>query len=128
MSFMSSPFDFRREVRRRKFGRRQDFVGESRAVQFVCGAHHFLAERGRCIAHERDVIAQFHRKAAGGFNAGIGKQTDDDHVRDALLFQLKVEIGVGKAALGPVLLDDDVAFLRHEVGMPFAAPRPPAKV
>src|SRR6202020_696872 len=29
---------------------------------------------------------------------------------------------VGEATLGPMLLDDDVARLRHEVGMPLAAP------
>src|SRR3984893_5345877 len=45
-------------------------------------------------------------------------------MRDALLFKLKVEIGVGKTALAPVLVDDDVAFLRHKVRMPFSAPRP----
>jgi hypothetical protein len=52
---------------------------------------------------------------------------DDDHVRDALLFQLKVEIGVCKPALAPVLLNDDIAFLRYKVRMPFSAPRTPGE-
>ena len=76
-------------------GRRQDFMGESRAVQLVCSAHHFPGESGRGISHERDVIAQFHCEAAGGLDAYISQQADDDHVRDALLFKLKVEIGAG---------------------------------
>ena len=41
---------------------------------------------------------------------------------DAVLAKLLVEVGVGEAALRPVLLGDDVARLRREVGMPFAAP------
>ena len=47
-----------------KIGCRQDFVGEGRAVQLMGGVHHFFFERGRSIAHQRDVITQLHRKAA----------------------------------------------------------------
>ena len=50
-------------------GHRQDFMGESRAVQLVCSAHHFPGESARGISHERDVIAQFHCEAAGGLDA-----------------------------------------------------------
>ena len=39
-----------------------------------------------------------------------------------MLFELLIEIGIGEAALRPMFLDDDVAFLGHEVWMPFAAP------
>ena len=98
-------------------------MSESRAVQFVSGAHHFSGESGRRIPHERDVIAQFHGEPTRGFNACIRQQADHDHVCDALLFELEVEIGVSKAALPPVFLNDDVAFLRHKVGMPITTPR-----
>jgi hypothetical protein len=74
------------------------------------------------------VIAEFHREPAGGFDAGIGQETDDDDLLDAVLLELLVEVSVGKAALGPVLLDDDVACSRDEIWVPFAAPVPFAKV
>ena len=41
---------------------------------------------------------------------------------DATLLQLSIEISVGKAALRPVFASYDVAFLRHEIGVPLAAP------
>jgi hypothetical protein len=45
-----------------------------------------------------------------------------------MLFELLIEIRIGEAALRPMLLDDNVAFLRREVRMPFAAQVPLAKV
>ena len=84
--------------------------------------HHLAAECRRCVLHQRDVIAEFHSEAGRRLDASVRQQTDHDDVFDAVLFELLVEIGVGKAALGPMLLDDNVAFLRHEVRMPFAAP------
>jgi hypothetical protein len=103
-------------------------MSESWAVQFVSGVHHFLSESGCRIPHERDVIAQFHGEPTCGFNACIRQKADDDHVCHALLFELEVEIVVSKAALPPVFLNDDVAFLRHKVGMPFTTPRSAANV
>ena len=97
-------------------------MSESRAVQFMGGMHHFFFEGRRGVTYEGDVITQLHRKAACGFDAGIGKQADDDHMGDALLLQLKVQIGIGEPALAPVLLNDDVAALRHEVRVPLTAP------
>src|SRR5712664_2266565 len=47
---------------------------EGRAVQFMGGVQHLLAEgRGR-VLHQRDVIAELHREAAGRFDAGVGEQ------------------------------------------------------
>jgi hypothetical protein len=43
-------------------------------------------------------------------------------MRDAVLLELEIEVSIGEAALRPVLLDDGVASLRHEIWMPFAAP------
>ena len=95
---------------------------ERRSVQLVRRAHHLAIECRRCILHQRDVIAELHREAGRRLDASVRQQTDHDDVFDAVLFELLIEIGVGKAALGPMLLDDDVAFLGHEVRMPFTAP------
>jgi len=45
-------------------------------------------------------------------------------MRDVLLLQTEIEIGIGKAAGAPMLGDDNVAGLWREIGMPFAAPCP----
>ncbi|MGF6754822.1 hypothetical protein P3T16_002216 [Paraburkholderia sp. GAS42] len=71
-------------------------MGERGAVQLVCGAHHFLGESGCSVSYERDVITQFHCEAARGLNTCIRQQADGDHVRNALLFELKVEVGFAK--------------------------------
>lgn len=86
-------------------------MGEGRAVQLMCGAHHFLGEGCGCILDQGDVIAKLHREAAGGFDAGVGQQADHDHPDDPLLLQPEIKIGVRKTALPPMFLDDDVAFL-----------------
>jgi hypothetical protein len=39
---------------------------------------------------------------------------------DPLLLQPEIQVGVGEAALSPMLPGDDVARLRREVGVPFA--------
>ncbi len=85
--------------------------------------HAVFAEGRRGVFDERDVIAKLDRVAAGGFNAGVGQQTDDDHFGDAALPQQKIQIGVREAASSPVLFGDNVARLRRKVQMLFAAPR-----
>ncbi len=37
-------------------------------------------------------------------------------------FSLHIQVGVGKAALRPMLMGDDIAGLGREIRMPFAAP------
>jgi hypothetical protein len=44
-------------------------------------------------------------------------------MRDSPLLKLKIEIGIGKSALRPVLFDDDVISVRHKIRVPFSAPR-----
>jgi hypothetical protein len=66
------------------------------------------------------VIAEFHRETAGGLDARIGQQTD--HPDDFPLLQPEIQVGVRKTALAPMFLDDNVACLRCEFGMPLAAP------
>src|SRR5258708_3965720 len=81
-----------------------------------------MAECGGCIAHQGHVIAQLHGEAGGGLYASVGEQADGNNMRHPALLELKIKVGTGKAAVGPVLLDDDVAGLRHKVGMPVPAP------
>src|SRR6202011_3681614 len=49
-------------------------------------------------------------------------QSDCDEMGDTVLPELEVEVGVGKAALRPVLFHDNIPGLRNEVRMPFASP------
>jgi hypothetical protein len=70
------------------------------------GVHHLLRKSSRRIGDERYVITEFHRETAGGLDAGIGHETDKDDLLDTVLLELLVEIGVGKAALSPMFLDD----------------------
>ena len=88
------------------------------------GMHHFLRKRRGRVANEGDVIADLHCVARGRFNASIGKKPDDDHVADAMLLQLLIEVGVGKAALSPMFLNNDVAGRGRKVRIPVAAPLP----
>src|ERR1700730_2400510 len=39
-----------------------------------------------------------------------------------MLLQLLIQIGIGEAALRPMLLYDDVAVFGYKIGVPFAAP------
>jgi len=84
--------------------------------------HVLVTERSGRVADQGHVITQLLGEAAGGINAGVGEQTDGNDMRDATLLEMKIEIRIGEAALGPVLFDNDVASLRHEVGVPLAAP------
>jgi hypothetical protein len=70
----------------------------------------------------RVTWAEFHREPARGLDAGVRHEADEDDLLDAVLLELLIEVRVGEAALRPVLLDDDVAWLRDEVRVPFAAP------
>ena len=40
--------------------------------------HVLVTERGGRVADQGHVITQLHGKAAGGLNAGVGEQTDDN--------------------------------------------------
>jgi hypothetical protein len=68
------------------------------------------------------VVAEFHPETAGGFNAGVRQHADEDDLLDSVLFKLLVKVSISKAALRPMLLDDDVSLLRDKVRMPVTAP------
>ena len=78
----------------RRVGRRRD--------------HAFWVECGGAVLHQGYMITQLHPVAAGGLDTAAGDQPDQDDLLDAMLLELGVEIGVGEAALRPVLVDDDI--------------------
>jgi hypothetical protein len=49
-------------------------------------------------------------------------------MRNAVLLELEVEVGVRETALGPMFLDDDGARLRREIRVPLATPFAPGKL
>jgi hypothetical protein len=60
----------------------------------VSSVHHFVRESGGGIAHQRHVIAELHGEPGCRLDAGIGEQSDDDHLRDALLLQQEIEVDI----------------------------------
>jgi len=112
----------------RRFGQRghdltggDDRVGEGRTVE-LGRVHFFPTFSGRCIFDQGDVIAEFHSETAGRLDAGVRQHADEDDLFDPVLLKLLVEVSVSKAALRPVLLDDDVSLLRDKIRMPLTAP------
>lgn len=86
-----------------------DAVSVCRPVQLVGGVHHFAPERRRSILDERHVVSEFRCVSRGSLDTGVRQQTHYHDVRDAMLFQLKVEVSIGKTARAPMLVHDDVA-------------------
>ena len=117
----------RRRCRRQRgdqFFGGQDRVSEGRTIQLMRGAHHLALERGRCILHQGDVVAELHREAACRLDTSVCQQTDNNDFLDAVLFELLVEIRVGKATLRPMLLDNDIALPGNKIRVPLTAPCP----
>jgi hypothetical protein len=69
-----------------------------------------------CVFYHRDLVAKLSGKANGRPNAGMCYESDDDELMDAVLFELQIQIGVGKATGTPMLRGDNVAWLRLEPG------------
>src|SRR5919198_4536583 len=88
---------------RRQYGQQllggQNSVREARSIDLVRRVHAFPLEGSGRILNEGDVVAQFHAKARGGFDAGVRYHANEDDVLDPPLCELGVEIGIGEAAL-----------------------------
>src|SRR6267143_2558879 len=84
--------------------------------------HLLGAECCRRVPDQGYVIAEFGAAAGGRLDAGIGYHSRHNDLFDAALLELKVEVGIGKPVLAPMLLDHDIAGLGHQIGMPVAAP------
>ncbi len=83
-----------------------------------------MAEGSGRILNQGDVIAQLHAEASGGFEAGVGDQADEDDLLDPALFEFGVQVGIGEAALRPVLVHDDISRPGTELGIELSTPAP----
>src|SRR5262249_7975051 len=93
-------------------------VGE---IDVESGVHLLVGVvRGR-VFHDRNLVAEFSRKANGCFDAGMRDQSDDDELMDAVVVELQIQIRIGEAAGTPVLRGDNLARFRLE----FRAISPP---
>src|SRR5262249_49276850 len=109
--------------------RGDDFIGDHNGTGVVWdidvegGVHLLLREtRGR-VFYQRDLVAQLSGKANSGLHARIGSEADDDELMKAMLFELQIQIGVGKATGTPMLEGHDIACLRFEFAADLATPR-----
>jgi len=57
----------------------------------------------------------------------VGYQSDDDELMNAMLLEQQIQIRVGKAAGAPMLLGNDIVWLRCEFDADLATPRPVLK-
>src|SRR3989442_668620 len=101
----------------------QNSVREARPVDLVRRVHAFRLKGSGRILNQGDVVAKLHAKASGTLDAGVGYHADEDDLLDPMLCELGVEVGIGEAALCPVLKHDDVASAGTELGMELSAPR-----
>ena len=97
---------------------------EGRPVDLRC-VHGFATEGGGGILDQGDVIPEFHAEAAGRFDTRVRNHADQDDVANAVLLELKIEIGIREAARSPMLPDNDIARLGLEVIMNRADPNCP---
>ena len=73
-------------------------MGIKGSFKFVRGVHHLTAEGRRCVANQGDMISKLLRVTSGRLSTGVGQQSNDDDVADAVLFQLQIEVRVGEPA------------------------------
>src|SRR5499427_8939196 len=79
--------------------------------------------RGR-VFHHRDLVAKLSGVAYGRLDTRMRDEADDNEPMNAVLLELQIQIGVGKAAGTPVLEGHDVAHLRRELAADLATPGP----
>src|SRR6187200_2858697 len=88
----------------------------------MCGVHSFVTERSSCILNESNMVAKLHAKTSCGFDTGVRYHTDQNYFLNPTLLELSIKIGIGKAALCPVLKHDYITFARTKFRMELAAP------
>ncbi len=74
------------------------------------------------VSDHRDLVTELGCEANGRFDAGMRDEADDDELMDAVLLELQIEIGVGKATGAPMLRGDNLARLGLEPGTDLATP------
>src|SRR5215510_2056462 len=98
-----------------QFFRREYRPGIVRSVDLERRFHFVPAVAANGIVHQRDFVPQLRRIANGRVDAGVHAQADHDQLMNAVLLELQIEVGVGKAAGAPVLLSDDFSRSRREL-------------
>ena len=82
----------------------------------------FRVIRGRVFYH-RDVVAELSGKANRRFDAGMRYEADNDELMNAVLLELQIQVGIGKAAGAPMLVGDNFAWLWRKFWTDLATPR-----
>ena len=63
-------------------------VSKCRSIDFMCFTHAFVTEVGSCILNKSNMVAKFHTKASGTFDAGVCYHTNEDDFLDSPLLEL----------------------------------------
>src|SRR5579871_55226 len=112
------------------FIRSDDGTGVVWEIDFESGVHVLIRVAGGRVFHHRDLIAEFGGIANSSLHTGVGDQSDDDELVNAVFLELHIQIRVGETAGTPMLRGHHIACVRFESGANLAAPgaifeRPP---
>ncbi len=97
-------------------------MSKRRSVDLMRRMHGFSTRSRRRIFHQGHMIPEFHAKATGRFDTGIGEHANEHQALDSMLLELLIQVGVRKTALCPMLFDHNVAFLDGKIGIEFTSP------
>src|SRR5215510_9368770 len=99
-------------------------TGVVRDIDVESGVHLLIrVTRGRVFYH-RDLVAELSGEAYRCLHTGVRDESDDDELMHAMLLELHIQIGIGKATGTPMLEGHDVTRLRCEFAADLATPRP----
>src|SRR5262245_21949497 len=98
-------------------------AGVIRNIDVESRVHLRIRIIGRCVLYHRDLVAELSGKANGRFDAGMGYESNDNELMDAMVLELQVQIRVGEATGTPMLRGDDLSRLRLELATDLATPR-----
>src|SRR5262245_20758991 len=87
-------------------------TGVVRDVDVEGGVHLLIRVIRRRVFDHRDLVAELGREADRCLHAGVRNQSNDNELMDAVILELQIQIGVGKATGTPMLEGHDVAGLR----------------
>ena len=87
-----------------------------RDIHVESSVHFFIRVIRSRVFYHRDLVAKFSGITNSCLHTGVCYESDDDELMDAVLFELQIQIGVGKATGTPMLRGDNVAWLRLEPG------------
>src|SRR5215510_5199494 len=91
-------------------------------IDIESGVHFFIRViRGR-VSYQRHLVAKLSGITHRCLHARVCDEPDDDEFVDAMLFELHIQIRVGKATGTPMLLGHDIARLRLELAANLATP------